>query len=404
MRLCTRAQRCLGHLDTVEALLGAREVELMAHRSFGRACLADVRRRATHFVMDSLRVPEDDPMRLGCSQADGALATVWDGPAQPRPLGEVVDEILELLARGPCGPPGRRRSPEAIAAPDLERASLGEVAACVFGCLAPRERELLERRFGAPDGESPSLAALAARLGLTRERVRQIVSAALARLARDEERLRRRPLTALLLAEFEGRGGVLREGDVAEALRRRFRGRAAIARALSRVLLTATPAFQQVRGEIWCASAVTTELARATLERLHLLLRRAQRPATLRQLAGGFRQEDPRAPRSEALLAACLASDRRFRTCDARRYGLREWEWGVPRSLEEALVACLRVDGRALAVPRLTERVNQVLQPERAASPVAVAAALARDPVFRRVRTGVYALAGGRPAPPPFAR
>jgi RNA polymerase nonessential primary-like sigma factor len=48
--------------------------------------------------------------------------------------------------------------------------------------LPPRQREVLERRYGLNDHGVQTLAEVAAEFGLTRERVRQIQSEALARL------------------------------------------------------------------------------------------------------------------------------------------------------------------------------------------------------------------------------
>ena len=52
-----------------------------------------------------------------------------------------------------------------------------------MGQLPPRQRLVLERRYGLNDEGTQTLAEIAAELGLTRERVRQIQSEALARTA-----------------------------------------------------------------------------------------------------------------------------------------------------------------------------------------------------------------------------
>jgi RNA polymerase primary sigma factor len=54
--------------------------------------------------------------------------------------------------------------------------------------LPPREREVLQLRFGLEGDQDPkSLEEIGRRLGITRERVRQIESEALARLAMKRE-------------------------------------------------------------------------------------------------------------------------------------------------------------------------------------------------------------------------
>jgi RNA polymerase primary sigma factor len=57
----------------------------------------------------------------------------------------------------------------------------------VLRCLAPRDREVIELRFGLRDGQPRTLDEVAHILGVTRERVRQIEARGLLRL-RDPER------------------------------------------------------------------------------------------------------------------------------------------------------------------------------------------------------------------------
>ncbi|ORA01381.1 sigma factor-like helix-turn-helix DNA-binding protein, partial [Mycobacterium arosiense] len=53
-----------------------------------------------------------------------------------------------------------------------------------LGELSEREREVLAGRYGLHDREPETLEVLAARLGLTRERIRQIQQEALVKLKR----------------------------------------------------------------------------------------------------------------------------------------------------------------------------------------------------------------------------
>ncbi len=55
-------------------------------------------------------------------------------------------------------------------------------------CLAPRDREVIELRFGLKDGQARTLDEVAQLLGVTRERVRQIESRGLVRLRQVERR------------------------------------------------------------------------------------------------------------------------------------------------------------------------------------------------------------------------
>jgi RNA polymerase primary sigma factor len=69
-------------------------------------------------------------------------------------------------------------SPEELAI----KAMLKEQVRCVLSILKPKERRVIELRFGVIDGRRRTLTAIGKELGLTRERVRQIESKALIKL------------------------------------------------------------------------------------------------------------------------------------------------------------------------------------------------------------------------------
>ena len=121
-------------------------------------------------------------------------------------LGRPVDEVLELL--------GYLDVPTSLDAP-LDRHAEGSesvvdqvegegasdpagqrlhhevetLLATGLGTLSEREREVLAGRFGLADRDAETLDALAVRMGLTRERVRQIQLEALAKLKRNLARM-----------------------------------------------------------------------------------------------------------------------------------------------------------------------------------------------------------------------
>lgn len=73
-----------------------------------------------------------------------------------------------------------RNAPEP--AEEADRKLLKEHITDLLRCLAPRDREIIELRFGLRDGTARSLDEVARAYGITRERVRQIESRGLKRL------------------------------------------------------------------------------------------------------------------------------------------------------------------------------------------------------------------------------
>jgi len=80
------------------------------------------------------------------------------------------------------------------AAPDMVREMdlhlLRERLDELLRCLAPRDREVIELRFGLKDGRPKSLDEIAQRFGITRERIRQIESRGLDKLRQPERSAR----------------------------------------------------------------------------------------------------------------------------------------------------------------------------------------------------------------------
>jgi RNA polymerase sigma factor (sigma-70 family) len=119
---------------------------------------------------------------------------------------EVPEEMVEL-ARSSSVPVGSLETPlpgtddlrleDALADPEVEDPAethdarfLRSALERELDSLSPRERAILEARFGMEGGEPPTLEEIGQQMGLSRERVRQLEHRALARL-RERQAIRR---------------------------------------------------------------------------------------------------------------------------------------------------------------------------------------------------------------------
>jgi RNA polymerase primary sigma factor len=124
------------------------------------------------------REPSDEEVAKAARLSVSQVREVRSAPRSvslDRRLGDESDaaELGELLA---AEAPSPAEEADAVFRRDAVRTALGE--------LPDRERAVLELRFGLADGEAASsLEAIAKRLGVSRERVRQLEQDALARLA-----------------------------------------------------------------------------------------------------------------------------------------------------------------------------------------------------------------------------
>jgi RNA polymerase primary sigma factor len=109
--------------------------------------------------------------QLPLDQAKQVRAAARVSSSLDQPVGDDDANLADFVADD--GPP-----------PDvaLEVAHRRDAVQAVLQSLPDRERRVLELRFGLDDGESKTLEQISRRIGLTRERVRQIEAQALSRL------------------------------------------------------------------------------------------------------------------------------------------------------------------------------------------------------------------------------
>jgi RNA polymerase nonessential primary-like sigma factor len=152
-------------------------------------------------VLRARRTLENDPAFAAGRNGDGEGVRVEDVAAL---LGRQVQEVAELLAMAETP-----KSLDAVVDHSEDEHTLGEfmadelaidptgvtqnheverLLASWIGTLSQREKEVLEGRFGLHEREPETLEVLSDRLGLTRERVRQIQNEALSKLKRQMTR------------------------------------------------------------------------------------------------------------------------------------------------------------------------------------------------------------------------
>jgi RNA polymerase primary sigma factor len=157
----------------------------------GRAVRLPCHHAGTLATID--RVRGELTLRLGRAPADADVAAAMGLKvrdllalaAAGRPmlslqedLGAKEDTWADLLPDAHTADPGA----------EADRLLLREKVGEVLRCLAPRDREVIELRFGLKDGQARTLDAVARLLGVTRERVRQIETRALLRLREPDRR------------------------------------------------------------------------------------------------------------------------------------------------------------------------------------------------------------------------
>jgi RNA polymerase primary sigma factor len=157
----------------------ARMVRVPCHHTATMAAIDRVRGELT---VQNGREPTDDDVAQALGIRVEDLQNLTTVGRQPVSIHEVFGEEEDSWA-GVLSDP-RAQSPGEAADQLLLKERIDEA----LRCLAPRDREVIELRFGLKDGHARTLDEVARLLGVTRERVRQIESRGLVRLRQPERR------------------------------------------------------------------------------------------------------------------------------------------------------------------------------------------------------------------------
>jgi hypothetical protein len=348
-----------------------------------------------HFCVDHLGVSLGEPIRIALYDPHPAISAIWNAPPQARPLAEVVDELLDVLSR-----PEELRaagswsySATAIGPPrpiSLEQSSCAEVIDSFFQPLRPRERRMVEMRYGPLDGTGATLAEIGSEFGLTRERVRQILHACLQRLSADAELRRRRLLTEFLLEITERAGGLIHERDLARAACVRLAPPHPECGPFLRTLLETDPRTVSAGRGVWASANVSLESVASLRECFRAALRAAGKPLHREELlhASHNGREHP-----DSLLLGCLKTDERLWCQDGERFGLIEWQWLLPETQDDYVYLSLRAAGRPRHYLWITDYVNTLVAAGCEVTAREIhSTLLERSDRFLRVREGTYGL------------
>jgi RNA polymerase primary sigma factor len=134
--------------------------------------------RAAHELERRLeRPPTLEDLAAFLSKTTSEVALIDSLPEEPVPLGTPVggDDSVTTLSDvvEDAANETHRRLDDWVRAEEVHQ---------LLEALTPREREIIALRFGLEDGEEKTLRAIAARFGVTKERVRQIEAQAMRKL------------------------------------------------------------------------------------------------------------------------------------------------------------------------------------------------------------------------------
>ncbi len=253
--------------------------------------------------------------------------------------------------------------------------------------LSPRDRRIVEVRFGLLGGERPTLSEVSKMVGVTRERVRQIAGNGALLLGR-------LPLLVPRLIEevVEERGGIAFVGDIAEQVKKRIPFSRLDAEGYCELLLTGTPSrFQRIPGTrtkgLWVLSRIgplefegALEVAEELITSGSLLTRDALASVVHRSF---FEDRTDLTPDSIVRPLVSLLHHV-AETTDGRLYDRR---WGA----EGRCAAILRSAKGAMHFSEVAKTATEIFS-DRGVSDRRALSCMVDSPLFCRVGDGRYSL------------
>ncbi len=248
-----------------------------------------------------------------------------------------------------------------------------------------RDREVLRKRHGVLNNPSQTLEQIGQELGITRERVRQIEKAALARI-RQEAGINQDFATHLLELVDE-QGGIIRFARVVDQLAGKDR-----AAELDFIIRT-NPHFvlveqnDQFEGLIANAATYSEE----DIKNLHQLIlettKQLGKPGAFDRIAK--RIDGPHQPASLKEIAYASAHMAELEN----NWGLSHWPEVNPKSIRDKVYLVLKRNTRPMHFSEIAKRLDEVQANPKRVTTQAVHNELIKDKRFVLIGRGIYALA-----------
>lgn len=263
--------------------------------------------------------------------------------------------------------------------------------------MSHRQREVLEARFGLKGGEGGTLAAIGDRMGITRERVRQIENAGLllakANILKDQEAMN---LIDGIKKYLSTKGGVARKGDVVNFADDLARG---IGENQIDFLSEASVAFNVHREDedyhsFYYLSDRDLKSAQSFVDGWASFLKSRKE----NMLSGGnaYRAELASFASSKSLDGGTAANYLSIaKVIKENRFGdigLRDWAEINPNTIRDKIYLVLKKGGEPMHFETIARRINEVKFDDQIALAPTVHNELIKDDRFVLVGRGMYAL------------
>lgn len=248
----------------------------------------------------------------------------------------------------------------------------------IFNPLAPRQKEVLERRFGLSTGQRETLDSIGQNLGLTRERIRQIENEAFSKLEEEKDKKELRSIFLDFKKYFEKSGGFKKEDTLLKDLGGEDFNRHVY------FLLTLADGFWRISETdsfytFWAIEEDFKPKVETLLDSLFEKFQKADKLFSEEEIISKGKEEPQ-------IIHALLEIARKIEQGPQGQFGLTDWPEIKPRGIKDKAYLVFKEEEKPLHFTEVTIFIGKDTHPQT------VHNELIRDSRFVLVGRGIYAL------------
>jgi DNA-directed RNA polymerase delta subunit len=264
--------------------------------------------------------------------------------------------------------------------------------------LPKRQKEIIVHRFGLGEKKPKTLAALGAKYGITRERVRQIEAAALRSIAKSalkDDKLNN--LHQKALNHIQDLGGVRREDVLVDDLRFVLKDQDLDLAVIDLLFTIFKKPFYFPENKdffaFWYTSLESLNANKNFVSKIAKILKgKKEEVISRKKFDDIFYQVVKDRSIPEAVAANFLLNSKKFAVNPYGDFGLAEWPEIVPKTVRDKSYIVLKKRASPLHFREIALEINKLKFDSKKAHPQTVHNELIKDPRFVLVGRGMYAL------------
>ncbi len=276
--------------------------------------------------------------------------------------------------------------------------NLQELLGDLFLVLTQKETEVIKRRFALAGQSKQTLEKIGKHFNVTRERIRQIESIALAKLKRTVRTTKLNEVNEMAKGILRTHGGVMLSSELVSSILKRLPGTQLVDGSILRLSFAidnemSSEGRSMTYKPFWRLATISMDdiasiidMAVKFLNKRHSCMKSTELISSI-QAMPAFQGRVP----SQELILGCLSIDERLKEI-VDGWGLTEWRFVRPRSIRDKVEIILKKVGQSMHFMEIANSIKEAGFDHKNVTVQAVHNELIRYPQFVLVGRGLYAL------------